>query len=169
MPWVLPVLYDFDTSVLTVPFHRQASHMLNACRWDRHGYHSIWLVYLHLWGGRFRLCFSFSQLKHGYHQLSRNTYNSLIRIRVSEGNSTHIERFSSEWGKANDIMKLERTHKTESYALPCSDTAVTLELATFYSTNPRIKDRALEEAPNTGSKALSVVQVCFSFATLIIS
>ncbi|KAF4613906.1 hypothetical protein D9613_007558 [Agrocybe pediades] len=88
--------------------------------------------------------------------LSRNTTNQMIRLRIKEGNITNTEFLNGDFGKANETMKLRRTHEG-SYAILRSAEEIVLTLDTFYSTDPKVKDRRLEN-PENGSKGLTIMR-----------
>jgi hypothetical protein len=83
----------------------------------------------------------------------------MIRLRITQGETTNTEYFVSEYGKASDTMKLQKG-RSGSYAILRSEEAITLDLNCFYSTDPKIKGRLLEKAGRTASvKGLTVIQV----------
>ncbi|KAF9558504.1 hypothetical protein CPC08DRAFT_751419 [Agrocybe pediades] len=89
-------------------------------------------------------------------QLSRNSTNQMVRLRIKEGDITNTEFLNGDFGKANETMKLRRTHEG-SYAILRSAEEIVLTLDTFYSIDPKVKDRRLEKAEN-GSKGLTIMQ-----------
>ncbi|KAF5326842.1 hypothetical protein D9619_004235 [Psilocybe cf. subviscida] len=62
--------------------------------------------------------------------LSRNTFNQMIRMRITEGELTNTEYLNADFGKANETMKLRRTHEG-SYAIISAAKTQKLELAAF--------------------------------------
>lgn len=93
-------------------------------------------------------------------QLSRNTFNQMIRLRITEGELTNTEYLNADFGKANETMKLRRTHEG-SYAIISATETQKLEFAAFYSKDSKVKDRLLEKASaNAGVKGLRILQVC---------